>query len=311
MRCTSASRQTATARDGRWPGKAACVAPLASAERRRWPSVSATHRIRHGALCELNGSALDASRVRRLLAVAVLGLSRASCGWHGCCGDHTARCVASDRRSGSSILRCRVIRRQPADLRLGGGCGGRRARASVHALWLARSCQGALAGDSCGRSALVAAASDAAPEHGSGTGRSARFQHRQLRSGTSEALRRFRLRRAVGVRRERRGQSARRLSIGAEGFDRRAVCGCAPVRGASCAGAQSADATRLARGSIPRRVDRSDAADQPWSRPMAIGRILGVTRSVGGSSDGWAGCTRAEGVRARLWPSSVMVTLVI
>lgn len=194
MRCTSAIWQTATACGGRWPAEAAQVAPLASAGHRRWPSVRATHRLRRKSLRGLDGIAVDASSVWQLQAVVVLGLRRASRGWHEQRNARASRRVASDCRRGSWAVRCGAIRRQPAAVRLGSGCGGRRARAFIHAPWLTRSCQGALAGDSCGSSALVAAASDAAPATRSGMSRSAHLRRNQLRFVASKALRRFWLR---------------------------------------------------------------------------------------------------------------------
>jgi hypothetical protein len=122
-------------RDGSWqgcPAKAARVEPLASTGHRRWPSVGATHRLRHGALREVDGTALSASRVRRLLAVALLGLALASRGRHGQRWARASRCVVGYHRSNSWAQRCGAIRRQPAALGLGSGFGGRRASASIH-----------------------------------------------------------------------------------------------------------------------------------------------------------------------------------
>ena len=74
--------EMATARGGHWPARAAHVAVLASTGRRRRPSVRATHRLRRKSLRGLDGIAVDASSVWQLQAVVVLGLRRASRGWH-------------------------------------------------------------------------------------------------------------------------------------------------------------------------------------------------------------------------------------
>ena len=95
----------------------------------------ATHRLRRKLLRGLDGIALDASSVWQLQAVVVLGLRRASRDWHGQRNARASRRVASDGRGGSWAERCGAIRRQPAAVRLGGSCGGRRARASIHTPW--------------------------------------------------------------------------------------------------------------------------------------------------------------------------------
>lgn len=151
--------------------KASRVALLASARHRRLPPMAATHRHRRKSPRELDGTACNVSKISRLLAVAVLRRRRASRDWHGQRHVRASRRVANDGRRGSWVERCGEGRRQPAALRLGSGCGGRRARASIHTPPQRRGCQGVLAGGSRGRSALTAAASEAAPEPGSGSRR--------------------------------------------------------------------------------------------------------------------------------------------
>lgn len=116
-------------------GKAARVAVLANTRHGRLLSVTATHRLCRDSLRALDGVALEASSAWRLLAVAVLRRRQASRGWHGQRKVRASQRVASDGRRGSWARRCGENRRQPAALRLGSGCGGRRARASIHTPW--------------------------------------------------------------------------------------------------------------------------------------------------------------------------------
>jgi len=64
-------------------------------------------------------------------------------------------------------------------------------RASVHTPWQLRGCQGALIGGWSGKSALMAAASDAMQTTGSKTSRSAHLPGRQWRSVALKVLHRF------------------------------------------------------------------------------------------------------------------------